>query len=109
MNLYVPGIYLIRCIPTGEIYVGSATCIAVRWNTHKFDLRGKKHHNAALQEAWDECGPEAFRVEVLEHVPDYANQKERERFHIRHYQTTMPLRLLNVVRPMRHCKVADQG
>jgi group I intron endonuclease len=36
------GIYQIRCIPTGKIYVGSAVNLRKRWDQHHRSLRKGK-------------------------------------------------------------------
>jgi group I intron endonuclease len=62
------GVYQIRCIPTGKIYVGSAVNLQKRWQEHRRALRRGKHANYRLQRAWDEFGEEHFEFAVLELV-----------------------------------------
>lgn len=62
------GIYQIRCIPTGKIYIGSAVNLSLRWEWHKSRLRRGIHPNAHLQNAWDRYGEVNFEVSVLEFV-----------------------------------------
>jgi group I intron endonuclease len=62
------GVYQIRCIPTGKIYVGSAVNLRKRWRTHFNSLRLGSHENSYLQRAWDKYGEENFEVTVLEFV-----------------------------------------
>lgn len=62
------GIYQIRCIPTGKVYVGSAVDLAARWRTHQYDLRHGKHSSQYLQRAWNKHGEDAFRLEIIELV-----------------------------------------
>lgn len=66
------GIYQIRCIPTGKIYIGSAVNLRLRWELHKSRLRRGIHHNIHLQNAWDRYGEVNFDVSVLE-LADRAN------------------------------------
>jgi len=61
------GIYVIRCIPSGRVYVGSAICIIERWYSHRKELKAMKHGNSMLQNAWQKYGPESFIFEVLEY------------------------------------------
>lgn len=62
------GIYCIRCVPTGKVYVGQASRLRVRWNHHRRRLILGKHRNKPLQNAWNKYGPDAFDFEVLEEV-----------------------------------------
>jgi len=59
------GIYAIRCVANGRVYVGSAVMIAKRWRSHRSDLNKGKHHNSPMQRAWDKYGAAQFRFEVL--------------------------------------------
>lgn len=60
------GVYEIRCIANGEIYVGSSIRIYNRWYQHRLNLRQGKSHSPYLQNAWNKHGEEAFRFSVLE-------------------------------------------
>jgi hypothetical protein len=71
------GVYQIRCVPTGKIYVGSAVNLRKRWDQHRRHLRKHKHGNRYLQHAWDKYGEEQFVFEILELV-DVANLLEAE-------------------------------
>ncbi len=62
------GIYQIRCIPTGKIYIGSAVNLCLRWELHRSRLRRGIHHNSHLQNAWDRHGEMNFEISVLELV-----------------------------------------
>ena len=66
------GIYQIRCMPTGKVYVGSAVDLRARWGQHQSSLRQGTHRNAHLQHAWDRYGEAEFEFKVLElvHVSD---------------------------------------
>lgn len=61
-----PGVYKIKCITTGKIYIGSAVNIYDRCGQHQRKLRRGKHHNEHLQSAWDKYGAENFEFSVLE-------------------------------------------
>jgi predicted GIY-YIG superfamily endonuclease len=63
------GIYLIRCQPTGKIYVGSAVDLRGRWDIHRRMLNKRTHHNDPLQAAWNLFGETEFKFEILEYVP----------------------------------------
>ena len=61
-----PGIYIIRHIESGKVYVGSASNISKRWHRHRKDLRLGRHPNKHLQAAWTMYGEDAFVFEILE-------------------------------------------
>lgn len=62
------GIYQIRNILNGRVYVGSALIIERRWIRHKKDLRAGKHHAAYLQRSWTKHGADNFAFEIVEFV-----------------------------------------
>lgn len=64
------GIYIIRCIPTNKVYVGSSKNIEERWLQHKQMLLKGSHHSIKLQRAWDKHGAENFEFEIVEEVID---------------------------------------
>lgn len=60
------GIYIITCLPTGKIYIGSANDIPQRFRAHLSELRNDRHSNSYLQRAWNKHGEAAFTFETLE-------------------------------------------
>jgi GIY-YIG catalytic domain len=62
------GVYQIRCKRNGKIYVGSATNLRARWDTHRRDLRKGSHPNRYMQQAWKLYGEMSFELLVLEYV-----------------------------------------
>lgn len=62
----IPGIYKIECLQTGKVYVGSAVSIKARWASHRSDLRGNRHPNKHLQNAWNKYGEQSFAFSVIE-------------------------------------------
>jgi hypothetical protein len=62
------GIYEIRCITTGKLYIGSAVRLNDRWRKHRYDLDRGKHKNAHLQAAWDKYRSDSFVFTILEYV-----------------------------------------
>jgi hypothetical protein len=62
------GIYQIRCLPTGKIYIGSASNLRTRWGQHRRKLRRGTHHNTYLQAAWDKHGETNFAFTIVELV-----------------------------------------
>lgn len=78
------GIYLIRCIPSGKVYVGSAVRFASRWYEHRWDLAKGTHHSVLLQRAWNKYGAEAFEFVILENCP-----RDQLRCREQHYMDTL--------------------
>jgi len=64
------GIYQIRNIVNGKVYVGSAVNIKTRWVKHRSRLSMGSHHSINLQRAWNKYGKDAFAFEVLEEIKD---------------------------------------
>ena len=59
------GIYIIRNLISGKVYIGSAVDIKARWRSHCSTLSGRYHINTHLQRAWSKNGPGAFEFKVL--------------------------------------------
>lgn len=62
------GVYRIRCVITGKVYVGSSLDLDRRLYGHRRKLILGKHANAHLQASWNKHGPDAFVLEILETV-----------------------------------------
>src|SRR5690606_4713108 len=62
------GVYQIRNLINGKIYIGSAKCVQVRASQHLSKLKQGKHANKHLQNAFNKHGEDAFLFEVLEVV-----------------------------------------
>lgn len=61
----VSGLYSITNKKDGRIYVGSGVNIAERWRAHRKLLKGTRHTNVHLQNAWNAHGAEAFEFAVI--------------------------------------------
>lgn len=72
------GIYAIRNVVNGKMYVGSAINIQRRWSQHKWELVRDMHHSAKLQSSWNKHGEEAFVFYVIEMVQDVKQLISRE-------------------------------
>ena len=85
----ISGIYTITHVNSGRVYVGSATNIYQRWNNHRCSF-AKDNGKATpyLRQAWNKYGPDAFRFEIIEVVPDKSRLLEREQFWIDCYDAT---------------------
>ncbi len=64
------GIYQIRCLISGKLYIGSSNALNKRWNEHRNKLSKGVHHSVLLQRAWEKHGPENFVFEILELIGD---------------------------------------
>lgn len=62
------GIYAVRCVPTGQAWVGVAPDLSKRQNRVWFSLRLGSHRETTLQAAWNTHGADAFVFEAVEVV-----------------------------------------
>jgi hypothetical protein len=60
------GVFLIRCLRTAEVWIGSSRNLSATKNGTWFGLRIGSHMDKLLQKRWNEHGEESFRYEVLE-------------------------------------------
>jgi len=65
MSEKIIGIYQIRNLVNGKVYVGSGD-IKQRWYSHCSQLRNGKHANDHLQNSWNKHGEGAFEHSILE-------------------------------------------
>ncbi len=59
------GIFTIRNIQNGKMYIARATNLDLIWNGEQFKLNAKGHPNHALQQDWNDSGEENFTFEIL--------------------------------------------
>ena len=59
------GVYLIRCEPTGKVYMGASVHVVKRIREHFYRLEKGVHRNHRLQFAFNKYGKESFSSEVL--------------------------------------------
>jgi hypothetical protein len=64
------GVYAVRCVPTGEVWIGGTPDLSTRQSGVWFALRMGGHTSTGLQAAWNTHGEAAFGFEVLEVVDD---------------------------------------
>lgn len=60
------GVYQVKNLANGKVLLGSSLNLEGPLNRHKFMLKIGSHTNKALQNDWDEFGPEKFAFEILE-------------------------------------------
>lgn len=68
-----PAIYLIFNKINGKQYIGSAVNFTQRKAEHIRTLRGKRHKNKHLQNAWNKYGEDSFEFSILEYVDNVEN------------------------------------
>lgn len=59
------GVYVIRNLVTGFVYVGQSTNVPARWRQHRSDLGLNKHQNRHLQAAWNKHGENSFSFQMV--------------------------------------------
>jgi group I intron endonuclease len=59
-------IYVIRCAPSGKVYIGQTSRLSERRASHFSCLRNGKHGNKYLQAAFDKYGEACFQFAVLD-------------------------------------------
>ncbi len=60
------GVYCIRNVKNGKVYVGESYDIEARWRAHRGCLEQGSHYNEILQASWNKWGADSFEWEVLE-------------------------------------------
>lgn len=60
------GVYRVRDTVTGGYFLGSSVNPRGMLNRHRFALEAGGERCRALQQAWDERGPDAFAFEVVD-------------------------------------------
>jgi group I intron endonuclease len=66
------GVYLVRNIIDGKVYVGSSVYVETRWRSHVNLLNAGTHSNRHLQSAWSKYGKDAFEFSIIEICPEGA-------------------------------------
>lgn len=81
----VSGIYKITNTSTEEFYVGCSTNIWRRWECHctRYKNASGKEYNKPLYQAMREYGLKAFKIEILEEVPETEDIFKREYHYIK--------------------------
>lgn len=77
MKNHISGIYSIRNLVTGKVYVGQSKSCTIRWRGHLWSLKNDQHGNVHLQASFNRYGVENFQYEVLETCAEDARD-ERE-------------------------------
>lgn len=59
------GVYAITHLPSGKRYIGSSVNVKHRLCVHRWNLKGNKHPNAHLQNAYNKYGIQEFSFEKI--------------------------------------------
>jgi group I intron endonuclease len=83
------GIYGIRNLANGKLYIGYAKDIFGRWKRHIYDLVNNRHDNEHLQRAWNFYGEEYFEMFIVEECKE-CDLRKNERYFIKLLNTKSP-------------------
>ena len=65
------GVFQIRNLTNGKIYIGSSLDLDANWRSLKFQLNAGSFLNEPLQKDWNLMGADSFVYEILEKIePD---------------------------------------
>lgn len=78
------GIYCIENLTNHKKYIGQSIDVYHRWQDHRRELEGGRHHNVYLQRAWDKYKENNFSFYVLE-ACDSSLLDEREIYYINQF------------------------
>ena len=67
------GVFQIRNMVNGKIFIDNATDISARQNRHRTELKFGNHRNKQLQDDWKKYGADSFVFETLAEL-DYKDE-----------------------------------
>lgn len=73
------GIFLIRCVPTGDTYIGSTTRnFRIHWKELRKQMRNLQNPRVSrrLRHLWQNYGDEGFEFEILEVTNRISSRKK---------------------------------
>lgn len=73
------GIYAVRCLANGRLWVGYAPDLSTIGNRIWFTLKHGSMRHRSLQDAWNEHGADNFTLEVVEQLKEEALPFVRDR------------------------------
>lgn len=105
-----PGVYHIRNLVDGKVYIGSSTrCAKARISEHRYSLLHGRHPNRHLQGAWNKWGHDNFIFEIIEAVDDPTQMLAREQFHMGRTQAHDPRFGYNLAPQAGNCRGVKHG
>lgn len=87
------GIFIVRCEPTGQCWVGKAVDLTTMPNRLRFTLSRGISQNTSLQAAWRRHGAASFVIETVETLDDDLTEYVRDRTlreRLAHWQAALP-------------------
>ena len=90
------GIYLIKNVVNGKVYVGSSINITNRWSWHKNALKRGNHHSIYLQRAWNKHGKESFSFETIEEVKNKHHLQSIEQIYLDYFKAGKSEKCFNI-------------
>ena len=95
------GIYGIKNIVNGKIYIGSSNNIQRRFRKHKTELNTKTHSNKYLERAYEKYGKNNFEFIILEEC-NLQELIQKEILYIKKYNSLNTLKGYNLAIPRKH-------
>ena len=86
------GIYLVRCLASGEVWVGQSPNLDTVQNRIWFTLRQGSSPHVGLQKAWRDHGADSFVFEVVEQLEDEESPYFRDALltkHLEHWRSKL--------------------
>jgi len=81
------GIYLLRNLSDGKVYIGKSINLDKRLREHKLSLARGDHHNNYLQNTWNKYGEDNFEIEILFNSDNSEELNEKEIYFIKLYNS----------------------
>ena len=72
------GIYAVVCQASGQRWIGRALDLSTVQNRLWFTLRQGSYGHRALQAAWNQHGPDAFSLDIIERLEDETMARVRD-------------------------------
>lgn len=88
-----PGIYEIKNIENGKVYIGSTCTLYKRLIHHRSHLRKGNHKNKHLQNAYNKYGEDCFKITILEEC-DRGSLFTREEHYCKKYNELYNIRTI---------------
>lgn len=81
------GVYMIKCLINGKVYIGKSNDVKRRWREHKSRLKRNNHENEKLQHDWNKYGEDNFEFKLIENYDNEEFGIELEKKYINEYKS----------------------